>query len=158
MAISDEHESDDSSAPCAPNPPPPLLLSPPLSINQLLALHPRERLQVHPLRWTDRQPTLLGCRIYSHFDGARSAAADKNAEPVSPKSDDSDRLADFLAKRLNEQLDPKRLGDTVIQLLAPLDARRILVQMKYVYPMPTAHVPPSPTSLHVLTDPGLAGP
>ncbi|KAH6630548.1 hypothetical protein B0J18DRAFT_421475 [Chaetomium sp. MPI-SDFR-AT-0129] len=129
MAISGQHEGDGrQSCLSTPTPPRPPLLPPPLSINRLLALHPRERLLVHPLRWTDRQPALLGCRIYSHFDDARSAAADENTEPASPKSE---RLAGLLAKRLNGQLDPERLGDTVTQLLAPLDARRILLQMNW---------------------------
>ena len=123
------------------------LVTPRLSINRLLALHPHERLLVHPLRWTNRQPALLGCRIYSHHDEAHSAAADENAGTASSKSD---RLASLLAKRLNGQLDPERLADTVKKLLAPLDASRILFQMEYVHPMSTAHVL-VPTNLHVLT-------
>jgi hypothetical protein len=127
MAISGEHQGDDrQNGSSTPTPPPPPLLPPPLSINRLLALHPRERLLVHPLRWTDQQPALLGCRIHSHHDEAHSAAAEENTGAASSKSD---RLAGLLAKRLNGQLDPERLADTVAQLLAPLDARHILLQM-----------------------------
>ncbi len=147
MAIPGEHQGDDrQSSSSTPTPPRLPLLALPLSINQLLALHPREQLLVHPLRWTDRQPALLGCRIRSHHDEAHSAAADKNAGAASK----SDRLANLLANRLNGQLDPERLADTVAQLLAPLDARRILLQMKYVRPTSTAHAL-FPTNLHVLT-------
>ncbi|KAK3906523.1 hypothetical protein C8A05DRAFT_11726 [Staphylotrichum tortipilum] len=129
MAISDEHQGDGrQSCSNTPTPLPPPLLSPLLSINRLLALHPRERLLVHPLRWTDRQPTLLGCRIHSHHDEAYSAAADENTEAASSKSD---RLAALLAKRLNGQLDPERLADTIMQLLAPLDACHILLRMDW---------------------------
>ncbi|KXX74036.1 hypothetical protein MMYC01_209560, partial [Madurella mycetomatis] len=41
--------------------------APPLAINRILALYPRERLLVHPFLWTNRQLDLLQCRF--HFRG-----------------------------------------------------------------------------------------
>ena len=125
MADSGEQQCQSSSTP------------PPLSINQLLALHPREQLQVHPLRWTDRQLDLLGCRVHSRHDEAQSIVADENAEAASSKPG---RLAGVLAKRLTAQVCPDNLVDIVRRLLVPLDARKILFQMKYVGPtQPLTH-------------------
>ncbi|KAK4130232.1 hypothetical protein BT67DRAFT_445867 [Trichocladium antarcticum] len=115
MAISGEDQGHDhQSRSNTPTPPP---TTSPLSINRLLALHPRERLLVHPLCWTDRQLDLLGCRIHSHYEEADSAGADENAGATSSKSD---RLAAFLAERLNFQLHHEELADTIAQLLRPL--------------------------------------
>ncbi|KAH6847570.1 hypothetical protein B0I37DRAFT_375367 [Chaetomium sp. MPI-CAGE-AT-0009] len=126
MAIYDKHQGDDhQSCSSTSNPPHPPLLPALLSINRLVALHSRERLLVHPLCWTDRQPALLGCRLYSHRDKVYSAVADENPGLASSKSE---RVADRLAKRLRCQLDPKKMADTVALLLAPLDPR-ILIQM-----------------------------
>jgi len=35
-----------------------------LPISRILSSHPRERLYVHPLTWTQRHLELLGCRFY----------------------------------------------------------------------------------------------
>ncbi|KAK3367365.1 hypothetical protein B0T24DRAFT_389259 [Lasiosphaeria ovina] len=35
-----------------------------LSISQLIAAHPRERLFIHPLLWTRRHLCLLGCQFF----------------------------------------------------------------------------------------------
>jgi hypothetical protein len=118
--------------------------TPPLSINRLLALYPRERLLVHPLCWTDRQPALLGCRIHTHEE-ADSAGPDENAGAASK----SDRLAAFLAERLNFQLHHEELASTIAQLLQPLGGR-ISIDLKYVRPISIAYAP-LPTNLHVLT-------
>ena len=143
MAISGEHQGDDRQS-CSNTPTPPH--SPPLSINRLLALHPRERLLVHPLCWTDRQPALLSCRIHSHYEEASSSGADENARATPSKSD---RLAAFLAERLNFQLHEDDLADTIARLLRPLGGR-ISIELKCVRPMLIAHAP-FPTNLHVLT-------
>jgi hypothetical protein len=128
--------------PCPALPPPPL--SPLLSVNQLLALYSRERLLVHPLCWTDRQPALLGCHINSRYDETRNSTVEENAGVVSSKSDPDDG---HLAKRLKSQLDQERLADVVEQLLEPLNARRILFQMEYV----SLCRPNLGTHLHTLT-------
>lgn len=137
MALLDEPPGDDrQSCSSTPTPPP---TTPLLSINRLLALHPRERLLVHPMCWTDRQLALLGCRIHSHYeeaDGA-GAGADENARATSSKSD---RLAAFLAERLNCQLHYEELADTMAQLLRPLRGR-ISIELQYVCPMSIVHTP-----------------
>ena len=137
MAIPGEQQCQSSSTP------------PPLSINQVLALYPRERLQVHPLRWTDRQLALLGCRIHSRHDEAQSTAADEKAEAASSKSG---RLAGLLAQRLSRQVCPEDLVDIVKPLLVPLHARRISFHMKYVGLRSTAHAL-FPTTPNVFADP-----
>ncbi|KAK3364140.1 hypothetical protein B0T25DRAFT_58895 [Lasiosphaeria hispida] len=99
MALPDAHQVT------PPTPPPPL------SINRLVALYPRERLLVHPLRWTDRQLALLDCRIHDHDEeaGAHEAAS---SEP--------DAYTRFLARRLSRSFDDGVLADTVLNLIWPL--------------------------------------
>ncbi len=101
-----------------------------LSINEIAARHPRERLLVHPLRWTDRQVTLLDCRIHSRCvsepEGARSTAAHENANPDAASSNPDDDLVRLLARRLNYQISWENWIDTARRLLRPL-GRRISV-------------------------------
>ncbi|KAK3292891.1 uncharacterized protein B0H64DRAFT_202874 [Chaetomium fimeti] len=126
MDIYDKHQDGDDqgdgrqSYSSTPTPQCPPLLPPLLSINRLLALHSRERLLVHPLRWTDRQPALLGCRIHSHHDEVTNATAKENTRVASSKSNP---FTDRLAKRLKCEMGPGNLVGTTAQLLAPLDAR-----------------------------------
>lgn len=47
------------------------------TVNRLAALHSREQLLVHPPIWTNRQPTLFGCRI--HFRGEGGVVEDRDA-------------------------------------------------------------------------------
>ncbi|KAK4152321.1 hypothetical protein C8A00DRAFT_16357 [Chaetomidium leptoderma] len=119
MAVPDEHQGDSRQS-CLSTPPP---LSPPLprlSINRLVALHPRERLLVHPFRWTDQQPALLGCYIHSRDKDATGAGARENAVAASPKAD---RLARFLARNLNCYFEDGQLATTVLKLLRPFGSR-----------------------------------
>ncbi|KAK4158064.1 hypothetical protein C8A00DRAFT_11118 [Chaetomidium leptoderma] len=110
MAIPDEHQ--DNGPNCSST-------LPPLSISQLVARYPRERLLVHPLCWSDRQLTLLGCRIHSRGEGGLGAGAHENAEDRSePPAPDG--LARLLARRLNRRLSWGRLIDTILKLLWPL--------------------------------------
>ncbi|KAH6632801.1 hypothetical protein F5144DRAFT_651385 [Chaetomium tenue] len=94
MALPDACQDEDhdgqscSSTPAPPTPAPPLVPRP-LSINRLLAIHARERLLVHPLCWTDRQPALLGCRIHDHdeeaLDNAETTAAESFSRALPPR-------------------------------------------------------------------------
>ncbi|KAK3290152.1 uncharacterized protein B0H64DRAFT_427898 [Chaetomium fimeti] len=114
MAISNEQNSDDKPISSIPSSLPP----PGLSINQLAALHSRERLLVHPLRWSDRQVALLDCRIH-FFEDAGSAAshgnADTNTDPLAPKS----RLELFLADNLRLRFTWDEFIDITRRLLRP---------------------------------------
>ncbi|KAK3900745.1 hypothetical protein C8A05DRAFT_35595 [Staphylotrichum tortipilum] len=111
-----------------------------LSINRLLALYPRERLLVHPLRWTGRQLDLLACRIHSRradapsddhsadHDEARSVSCSSGPGPGSlPR-----RLARLLATRLEGgmSMDAAEFADTVALLLAPISPRPIWIHSK----------------------------
>ncbi|AEO62357.1 uncharacterized protein THITE_2106449 [Thermothielavioides terrestris NRRL 8126] len=84
----------------------------PLSIHRLIALHSHERLLVHPLLWTDRHLTLLGCHIHHRGEaGGVDGLKVVNGPPTPPESQDGDsapspssdqssvpdtRVADFL--------------------------------------------------------------
>ncbi len=132
MAISGAHKSDGrQSCSSTPTPPPS-----PLSINRLLALHPRERLLVHPLRWTDRQPALLDCRIHDHDEEAHGAGTHESTETTKTTdavSSEPDAYPRFLARRLCHSFDDGVLADTVLNLIWPLRGRT-LVEHKYVRP------------------------
>ena len=133
MSILDEPQ-DDSHRPSSCS-----SMLPPLSIKRLLALHPRERLLVHPLCWTDRQLTLLDCRIHSH------SSTSENAEDGTPKSDG---LARLLARRLNRQLGWERLADTIQKLLRPLGGSMSIKHRYVLYSWPlTRPFQPSPPAL-----------
>lgn len=129
MAISGEHTSNDRQCSTTPIPPPP-----PLSINRLLALYPRERLLVHPLSWTDRQLALLDCRMHDYNEEADCASAygstetTKTTEGASPEPDAYTR---FLAGRLYTSFNNGVLADTVLNLIWPLRGRA-LVKYQYV--------------------------
>jgi hypothetical protein len=56
-----------------------LMDSRPLAINRLAALHPRERLLVHPVCWSRQQLDLLQCRFVEGGEAARPGTAE--AEP-----------------------------------------------------------------------------
>ena len=138
MAVPDEYQGDDChSCSSTPSPPPP-----PLSINQHVALHSRERLLVHPLRWTARQLTLLDCRLRSHGEGSRSVAAHENAN-VDAAFSRPDHLARLLSRRLNLQLSWEELIDTTRRLLQPLGGR-ISIYDRYVRPCQPPTRPPRP--------------
>lgn len=64
--IAPAEQEEGTAAKTSSNSTSPTPLLPSLSINQLAARHPRERLLVHPFLWTSRHVDLLGCRI--HFD------------------------------------------------------------------------------------------
>ncbi|KAK3311639.1 uncharacterized protein B0T15DRAFT_499579 [Chaetomium strumarium] len=100
----------DNDSNCAP---------PSLSINQLAALHPRERLLVRPERWTDRQLSLLPCRFHSHGEGGR--AKGMPTEYRSPELSDleSGRLAIRLDEADNLE-DRIKLIDDLLRLVSEL--------------------------------------
>ncbi|EAQ92119.1 predicted protein [Chaetomium globosum CBS 148.51] len=113
MAVPDEQADYWPNSPSTSSFPPPGL-----SINKLAALYPRERLLVHPLRWSDRQVALLNCRI--HYRGDRDTAnhgnANTNTDPPPPKS----QLELFLADRLKFRLTHEEFIETTQRLLPPL--------------------------------------
>jgi hypothetical protein len=80
-----------------------------ISINRLAALHSREQLLVHPLVWTDRQPTLFGCRIY--FRGEGGVVEHRDGRKCA-----SDELVALLARRLNRQTYGNEFQDTIWKL------------------------------------------
>jgi hypothetical protein len=127
MAFPDARQGDgrQSCSRTAPPIPPPLL-----SINRLVALYPRERLLVHPLRWTDRQPALLDCHIHDHDEEAHGAGAHDTTEAASSEPDAYTR---FLARRLRRSFDDGVLADTVLNVIWPLGGRTS-VEHKYVRP------------------------
>jgi hypothetical protein len=131
MALPDAHQDDDRQS-CSRTTPP--IPPPPLSINRLVALYPRERLLVHPLRWTDRQPALLDCRIHDHNEEARGAGAYESTETTKTTeaaSSEPDAYTRFLARRLCHSFDDGELADTVLNLIRPLRGHTS-VEHKYV--------------------------
>jgi hypothetical protein len=55
----------------------------PLAINRLAALHPRERLLVHPVCWSRQQLDLLQCRFVEGGEAARSGTTKAESELAS---------------------------------------------------------------------------
>ncbi|KAK3352637.1 hypothetical protein B0T25DRAFT_189624 [Lasiosphaeria hispida] len=120
MALPDAHQADDCQSCSSTTPPTP---PPPLSINRLIALYPRERLLVHPLRWTDRQPALLDCCIHDHDEEAHGAGAHESTvttKTTEAASSEPDAYTHFLARRLSCSFDDGVLADTVLNLIWPL--------------------------------------
>jgi hypothetical protein len=154
----------DNGAP-APRPSTPDALPPleRLSINRLLALYPRERLLVHPLRWTGRQLD-LACRVYSrradgpsHGHGADHDESGPGPGPSSGPTSCPRRLARLLATRLGGELaiDAAELVDTVARFVAPISPRPISIRIhtKYVGSEPTLPIPFSPFPIPSYLDP-----
>ncbi|KAH6615989.1 hypothetical protein B0J18DRAFT_293911 [Chaetomium sp. MPI-SDFR-AT-0129] len=95
-------EEDGTVAEASSNFTSPAQLLPGLSINQLAALHPRERLLVHPFFWTSRHVDLLGCRI--HFDKQPERPAHSGTwRRVDPSGPTSFRFEQQLAENLSGQ-------------------------------------------------------
>ncbi|KAK4040272.1 hypothetical protein C8A01DRAFT_15816, partial [Parachaetomium inaequale] len=106
MAIPDTHQ-DDGGQSCSNEPPP-------LSINRLAALHPRERLLVHPFLWTDRQLALLGCRIHPRDEAGGAGGAEGHP---APRKRAGCGLVPLLTRRLEFRLEEWELEDTVWKLI-----------------------------------------
>ncbi|KAK3291548.1 uncharacterized protein B0H64DRAFT_247732 [Chaetomium fimeti] len=92
----------------------------PVSIKRIIALHPRERLFVQPLLWTNRQLALLGCRIHVRDEAScgsglgvvpRDWPAPKNGNRVDGK------LLSLLTRLRKRQPIADELEDTVRRLL-----------------------------------------
>ncbi|KAK4141905.1 uncharacterized protein C8A04DRAFT_30457 [Dichotomopilus funicola] len=95
-------------------------LLPGLSINQLAARHPRQRLLVHPFFWTGRYLDLLGCR--AHFDNEpdKSPSQRKRVEPSGPTSS---KLEQYLAAALECQLDNNEYCTAIYRMFVSLGHR-----------------------------------
>ncbi|KAK3363790.1 hypothetical protein B0T25DRAFT_528461 [Lasiosphaeria hispida] len=112
--------------PTSPSTPPPRL-----SINRLMALYPRERLQVHPLRWSDRQLDLIGCRIHGHDETAHGAGTHESTvttQTTEATSCRPDPYTRFLADRLSRSFDGhgSLLADTVLNLIWPIEGQTLV--------------------------------
>jgi hypothetical protein len=121
MAIPDNHQDDDHHT-CSDSPPP-------LSINRLAALHPRERLVVHPFLWTDRHLALLGCRIHSR--GEAGGAGGVEGQPT-PRKRAGHNLVPLLTRRLKFRLQEWELEDTVWKLIKSV-SKNTSKEDKYVF-------------------------
>ena len=147
MALPDARQDEDrdrqscSSTPAPPTPAPPFV-SRPLSINRLLAIYPRERLLVHPLCWTDRQPALLGCCIHDHDEEALDNAETTAAESFSRALPLRLTLSHLLTTVFNDG----EFAATIQTLIQPLGGR-ISVAGRYVAKQSNPLTPFS-TSLH----------
>ncbi|KAL2134553.1 hypothetical protein VTI74DRAFT_11525 [Chaetomium olivicolor] len=107
MTAVEEH-SQDGDRECRTTTPPPF------SINRLVALHSRERLLVHPLRWSDRQLSLLQCRFHSRGEGGRAESMPMEyLGGVRPSAQEARRCA----RRLARPVDWWTLIDLVLDLL-----------------------------------------